>query len=310
MNNRILSDAQRIQRLTPPDLANGKLDVVLDTDTYNEIDDQFAVVHALLSPERLNVEAIYAVPFHNDRSSGPGDGMEKSYEEILRLLARLDVEPEGLVKRGSASFLADRKTPVESEAANDLIDRAMARSAEDAPLYVMAIGAITNVVSAILTEPQIMEKIVVVWLGGQPHHWPTAWEFNLFQDPVASQLIYDCGVPLVQIPCASVASHLLTSVPEIEAHVEGYGAIGDYLAEVFKEYNDDHFAWAKEVWDISASGWLINSAWMPSHLVSAPILTDQLTYSIDNSRHLMRVVTQLRRNPIFGDLFRKLQKNE
>ncbi|MBE0698068.1 MAG: nucleoside hydrolase, partial [Anaerolineaceae bacterium] len=40
--------------------------MVLDTDTYNEIDDQFAVVYALLSPEQLQVEALYAAPFTND----------------------------------------------------------------------------------------------------------------------------------------------------------------------------------------------------------------------------------------------------
>ena len=56
--------------------------MVLDTDTYNEIDDQFALVYALLSPERLNVEAIYAAPFHNKRSQGPEDGMHRSYDEI------------------------------------------------------------------------------------------------------------------------------------------------------------------------------------------------------------------------------------
>ena len=71
-----LSPEFRQQRLAYPP---GKIRMVLDTDTYNEIDDQFAVVYALLSPELLKVEAIYAAPFSNDNSSGPGDGMEKSY---------------------------------------------------------------------------------------------------------------------------------------------------------------------------------------------------------------------------------------
>jgi hypothetical protein len=52
----------RLEKLQPPD---GKIRMVIDTDTYNEIDDQFAVVHALLSPERLSVEGIYAAPFFN-----------------------------------------------------------------------------------------------------------------------------------------------------------------------------------------------------------------------------------------------------
>ena len=50
--------------------------MVLDTDTYNEIDDQYALAQVLLSPEDVTVEAVYAAPFHNARSTGPGDGME------------------------------------------------------------------------------------------------------------------------------------------------------------------------------------------------------------------------------------------
>ena len=82
MNFPKLSTALRLARLQPP---TGKVRMVLDTDTYNEVDDQFALVHALLSPDRLQVEAIYAAPYFNDRSSGPADGMEKSYEEIVAL---------------------------------------------------------------------------------------------------------------------------------------------------------------------------------------------------------------------------------
>ena len=56
----------------------GMVDVVLDTDTYNEVDDQFALAYMLCSGDKLNVKGISAAPFHNSRSCGPGDGMEKS----------------------------------------------------------------------------------------------------------------------------------------------------------------------------------------------------------------------------------------
>ena len=102
MNFPTLTHAQRIDRLAPP---SDKVRVVLDTDTYNEVDDQFAVAHALLSPEKISVEAIYAAPFHNQRSSGPGDGMERSYREILRLLDRLNIPNNNLVFHGSTNYL-------------------------------------------------------------------------------------------------------------------------------------------------------------------------------------------------------------
>ncbi|NKB71591.1 MAG: nucleoside hydrolase [Candidatus Latescibacteria bacterium] len=295
-----LSDSRRLELLQPP---KGPVRMVLDTDTYNEIDDQFAVVHTLLSPERLRLEAIYAAPFHNNRSQDPGDGMQKSYEEILRLLERLDTDPEDLVHKGSTAYLSGPEAPQESGAAADLVMRAMDG---EGPLYVAAIGAITNVASALLLEPRIAERIVVVWLGGHSLHWPTAREFNLQQDLHASRLLFDCGVPLVQLPCHSVASHLLTTVAEMDHHVGGRGAIGDYLVEIFKDYGPEKAAWSKELWDLAATGYLVDPSWVPTRLVHSPILTDQFTYSADPARHFIRSAVRIQRDGIFGDLFAKL----
>jgi inosine-uridine nucleoside N-ribohydrolase len=70
------------------------------------------------------------------------------------------------------------------------------------------------------------------WLGGQPHWSHTAREFNLQQDVHASRLIFDCGVPLVQIPCRGVASHQLTTQAELDSHARGHGAIGELFRRV------------------------------------------------------------------------------
>jgi purine nucleosidase len=302
MNHPRLSNAQRLQRL---DIPRGKLRVVLDTDTYNEIDDQFAVVHALRSPERLQLEALYAAPFHNDRSAGPGDGMEKSHDEILRLLERLSTSADGLVHRGSASFLTGALTPVESDAARDLVQRALA--SDDAPLYVIAIAAVTNIASAILMEPRIIESMVVVWLGGHALHWPHTREFNLKQDVHATRILLDSGVPLILLPCLGVTSHLLTSSAEIDRYVKGQGAIGDYLAQVFHEHQAKGDRLTKEIWDIAATACLINDAWVPTELVTSPVLTDQLTWSVDRTRHLIKVASFINRDAVFRDLFEKLR---
>lgn len=296
-----ISEDIRLQRLRPP---QGKIHMVLDTDTYNEIDDQFAVVYALLSPEQLEVEAIYAAPFLNERSGSPKEGMQKSYEEILRLLDKLGKSPEDFVYRGSEGFLESYEQPYESEAAKDLIKRAMA---SEELLYVLAVGAPTNVASAILMEPEIINKIVVVWLGGKGLHWDTAREFNLQQDLLASKVLFDSGVPLIQLPTEPVTSHLMTTVPEIETYLQGQGAIGDYLVQIFKDYHKDHYAWSKVIWDISAVAYAINPDWFATEVLHSPILTDQITYSFDNSRHFYRVATALNRDKIFGDMFRKIQ---
>ena len=314
-----LSNALIMERLQPP---ADKVRMVLDTDTYNEIDDQFAVVHALLSPEKLVVEALYAAPFFNERAATPGEGMEKSHAELLRLLSRLGMEAEGLVHRGSDDFLGDNARPLHSPAVDDLIARAMA--SED-PLYVVAIGALTNIASAILIEPAIIEKIVVVWLGGTAFHWPHALEFNLLGDVEAARLVFDCGVPLVMVPCAGVTTHFRTSVPEIDLYVEGKGAIGDYLAETFKTYSTDHFGWSKEIWDMVAIAYMLDHRWMPSRIVSSPVIaqktsgkvgirtpnvweTQPLIWAFDPARHPIRYAYYVERDPIFRDFFMKLER--
>jgi len=309
-----LPDTLRLNRLAP---LTGKTRIVLDTDTYNEIDDQFAIVHALLSPEAMSVEAIYAAPFHNQRSSSPADGMEQSYEEILRLLDKLNwpqsnfASPAALTTidqfayRGSTAFLDENLLPQENDAVHDLIQRALS-SPDDDPLTVVAIGAITNVASAILLEPTIMEKIIVVWLGGHAHHWPHTREFNLMQDTRAAQVLFDCGVPLVQLPCMGVVSHLHTTIPELDAHVAGRGEIGDYLVEIVKGYHDDHRAWSKQIWDVAATAYVVNAEWTSSVLAHSPVLSDQRTWSVDQQRHLIRYVWQINRDKMFRDLFDKL----
>lgn len=291
-----------LERLAPP---KGKTNMVLDTDTYNEIDDQFALVYSLLAPEKLEVEAVYAAPFTNHKTE-PAEGMEKSHEEILRVLERLGRSPEGLVHKGSQGFLPGPGEALDSPAARDLIDRAMAER-DGAPLYVLAIGAVTNVASAILLEPKIIERIVVVWLGGQPFHWPSAAEYNLQQDPAAARTVFDCGVPLVHIPCTGVSEMLQTTVAEMERHVKGRGPVGDYLFEIFRDYGPDTPGWSKVIWDISAPAYLIDPSWVPTELVHSPILTNELTWSFDNSRHFVRSAVTVRRDAVFADLFARLE---
>ncbi|MEA3336939.1 MAG: nucleoside hydrolase [Chloroflexota bacterium] len=302
-NSPSLSDATRVARLQPPaDVVR----MVLDTDTYNEVDDQFALVYALRSPEWVKVEAIYAAPYSH-HSTSPAEGMELSYKEILRLLELLHISPDGWVFKGASGYLKPGLQPRESPAAIDLVARAM-NTPKDDPLYVVAIGAITNVASAILMEPRIIERIVVVWLGGNALHWPHTREYNLGQDVPAARLVFDCGVPLVHIPCEGVTTHLATTIPELERYLQGHSAIGDYLVDIVRNYETDHFGWSKVIWDIATIAYLIDSAWVPAPLIHSPILTDQVTWSFDRSRHLIRSAAFVYRDPIFRDLFTKLQK--
>lgn len=296
-----ISEKERLDSLNYPD---SRVKMVLDTDTYNEVDDQFALAYALNSQASMEVEAVYAAPFHNPRSESPEDGMEKSYQEILQVMDRLGLKNEEKVFKGSTDYISDYDAPESSEAAADLIEKALALP-EGEKLYVGAIGAITNIASAILIEPKIIKKIVILWLGGHAHFWPDTEEFNLAQDVLASRLIFDSGVPLIQVPCMGVASHLQTTIPELEKYL-GSSDIGQYLINIVANHTDDTYGWSKVIWDISVIGYLINRDWFKTNLVHSPILTDQVTWSFDNARHFIKTVEQIDRDGIFTDLFQKL----
>lgn len=150
----------------------GRIEMVLDSDMYNEVDDQFALAFAVRSSEQIDLKAVCAAPFLNHRSKSAGDGMEKSYHETLRVLKLLGEESDGRVFRGSEQFLANRNTPVESSAARHLIR--LAHQDREGPLYVVGLGAATNLASALLLDPTIVDRVVMVWIGGHPHSWPQA----------------------------------------------------------------------------------------------------------------------------------------
>jgi inosine-uridine nucleoside N-ribohydrolase len=151
--------------------------------------------------------------------------------------------------------------------------------------------------------------MVVVWLGGNDLNWPHQNEFNLKQDVLAAQVVLNSGVPFVIMPCQPVVSHFHTTIPELEHYLKGKNKLSDYLYNIVVEYSGGRDAWSKVIWDVTAVAWLVDSSWIPTNLVHSPVLTDQVTYSVDHSRHFMRMATSLNRDAIFRDLFQKLTEN-
>lgn len=280
-----------------------KLRVVLDTDTFNEVDDQFALAHLLLSD--VHLEAVYAAPFHNERSAGPGDGMEKSYREIQHILDLVGPDPAPPTFQGSRQFLAAPNEPIESDAVHDLIERAM--TPNSGKLHVAAIAAATNIASALLIEPRIAEKITVVWLGGHAPFLTDTREFNLQQDLHAARVLLDSPVPLVLLPCYPVCSHLKTTVPELEALLAPRSQLGRYLTRIFREHGPGVPAWSKVIWDLAASAWIVNPSWIQTIKVPSPVLRDDITWQQPTpaGRKEIDMAIVVDRDPIFADFFEK-----
>jgi len=303
----MLTTAQRLSML---DIPQGIIDVVIDSDTYNEIDDQFAISYALLSPERCSVQAIYAAPFLNHRSTSPADGMEKSYQEIQRLLALLGKDTPYF--RGAPEYLPDEETHVRSAAAKDLAQRAMNYSPEK-PLYVVALGAITNVASALLLNPAIADRIVIAFLGGHALDWPQNQEFNLGQDVAAGRVVYSSGAPLIMLPCLGVVSTFTTTGPELDYWLRGKNPLCDFLVkntvDEVKTYAEGK-VWSRVLWDVTAVGWLLNDEhrFLHSRLIPTPVPEYDHHWGSAPLNPLCRYVYHVNRDALLGDLFAKLVK--
>ena len=304
----MLTNEQRLRMLEVP---TGLVDVVIDTDAYNEIDDQFAISYALRRPDRLNVKALYAAPFLNQRSTSPEDGMVRSEQEVHKLLALLQMERP--VFAGSRQYLPDEHTPVSSPAAEDLVRRAMDYTSEN-PLYVVALGAITNIASALLMRPEIADRMVIVWLGGHALEWEDNYEFNLRQDIPAARVVYGSGTPLVMLPAQQVVSALATTAPELNHWLRGKNALCDYLVQNTVDEVESYAkgrAWSRVIWDISAVAWLLNDAqrFMRSRLMSTPLPGYDHRWQFPERMPLCRYVYYADRDSIFTDLFIHLAQN-
>lgn len=290
----------------------GKVDVILDTDAYNEIDDQFAIGYMLKKTEKFNVRGICAAPFTNEKSNGPADGMKKSYDEILKLLDLMDMgDFKENVYLGSEAYMPDESTPVESEAADFMAELANEYSPEN-PLYIVAIGAITNVSSAILKNPVMKENCVIVWLGGHATHITmAAGEFNMWQDIPGARVLFGCGIPLVQLPCNGVVESFATTGPELTYWLEGKNKLCDYLVDNTVKEAESYAngkPWSRPIWDVTAVAWLCNDSWqfMRELLIPAPIPEYDAHYAIDQHRHFIKYIYKINRDRLFEELFEVL----
>lgn len=287
-----------------------KLDAVIDTDAFNEVDDQFAITYLLASRDKINLTAIYAAPFSGTKNvTDPKVGMEKSFEEIVNILTLTGcTDYIGNTFKGSFAYLKDEKTPVVSPAAEDLVRRAKKYSPEN-PLYVIAIGAITNVASAILMDPEIAENIVVVWLGGHAFHYRDTKEFNMRQDIAAVRAVFASKAPVVQLPCLGVVSQFAIPLEEMRYFLKGKNKICDYLCGIVEECfkDSENMCNSRIIWDVTAVAWLLNDneRFMMSRTVDCPLVDYNCEYGevIDKK---IRYVYFINRDALASDLFEKI----
>ncbi len=208
--------------------------VIIDTDAKNEADDQFAIVHALLSPT-LDTRLI-AAHFGTSRSDR---SMLDSRAEIDLLLDLLGQSGQVTVANGAPTGIPDEQTPLDSEGAQLIISESLIATDED-PLYVSFLGPLTNMASAILLDPAIVNRpVIVIWIGGRGYDETASTsgiEFNLSNDIAAANVVFGSGITVWQVP-SSVYRMVTVGLAELDARVAPCGPLGEYLVRQLREWN-------------------------------------------------------------------------
>ncbi len=247
-------------------IPEGKIDIVIDTDAYAdniwEMDDQYAIAY-LLSYDKFNVKAFYS--YEN------GDDFIRGVREVVTRCHREDLS--SVVFRGS-SCATNVNNPEKSEAVLDLIERSKDYSKEN-PLYLMAIGPLTNIADALLVDPTLEERIVIVALMGHDFNQPITDEYNLGKDLVASKVIMESNAPMMLVPCIDVAKKLVMSYNECVEHWQNKNEIGDYLIYCMSRmYDKSQWQNLKRIiWDAVPVVLLSHPEWVTYEVKERPWLT-------------------------------------
>jgi purine nucleosidase len=110
------------------------------------------------------------------------------------------------------------------------------------PLYMVCGAGLTNIASALLLEPRIAKKIILVWIGGGEYHGLTTTpltennpEYNLGIDIKACQVIFNISdISIWQLP-RDVYRQALYSYPELVYKIKTNGIVGKFLVEKIED---------------------------------------------------------------------------
>lgn len=278
--------------------------LIIDTDAKNEGDDQYAIVHALLSP-RFDVRGIVATHFGTMKSK---TSMMDSYHEIERLLDYMDF-PQDLKYKGADKTIIEMDPAITPEGVQLIIDEAMREC--DVPLYVIGLGAITNVAMAYKEQPEIAKRLTLVWIGGGAYPVGEP-EYNLWNDIEAGRIVFDSNMEVWQIP-RNTYGQVIVSMAELEEKVYPYGKIGKYLFEQMVSFGCSEWGVKTprtgEYWrlgDSPAVGVLLFPHDNYYEIKEAPEINDDMTYRESKNHHPIRVYHTIDTRVVMEDFYAKL----
>jgi inosine-uridine nucleoside N-ribohydrolase len=278
--------------------------VIVNTDAKNEADDQFAIVHALLTPS-FEVHGVIPAHFGTRRTN---ESLAESRAEVDLLLDLMGWTGRVPLADGALTALPDGATPVPSPGADLIVAEAL--KDDPRPLHVLFYGPLTDMASALLLEPKLAERnLVVVWIGGGAYP-EGGEEFNLSNDVAAANVVMRSRLPVWQIP-SSVYKRFSVGYAEMLERVWPHGPLGRYLIEQTVEFNARHVARPMEfrsLGDSPAVGVTMAPDCGPWEMRPAPEFAPDMRYVHGRGHRPIRVYEAVDARFVLEDFYAKLAR--
>lgn len=251
--------------------ADGPVRVIVDADTANEIDDLYAIVRALVAPE-FRVEGVTSA--HFTRSTQPNETVRRSQEINEQILDAMGLRGSIPHPIGADRSMADPSSPVDSPAARLIIEKAHAGGPDD-KLVVFALGACTNLASALLLDPSIESKVVFAFIDGdyKDQRWGPGI-FNWRNDIHAVKAIFESRVEYLHMPAPSVSVQMELSKKAVDEHLRGRGGVWDLLVDRWETFPRTAKREKKTMWDVALIEAVLRPELATAVVVGAPIIHD------------------------------------
>lgn len=277
--------------------------VIIDTDAACEADDQFAVVHALLTPKFV-VRGIIAEQFNKGQAGSVGE----SFTEIKKLLDLMSIADIPVFKGIDGKLESEDDLGPQNEAVDFIIREAMTES--ELPLYIFCQGAATNVAAAINRRLDIAGRIKVIWIGGAAY--PNGgWEFNLTNDHNAANSLFKSEADMIQVPMNCYIT-VRVGYAELEKKVRPCGSVGKYLFDNMMRVGLTQDWVGGESWALGDSPCIalaIEPCCGVYKLRTAPRADEDGKYSFDDSARKIMVCEKIDQRFLLEDFFAKLSLN-
>ena len=302
-----------------------RMRVIVDNDFSGDPDGLFQLAHLLMSPS-VEIRAIIGSHLRADdgfdRSATQADNAAQKAREVLGVMNMTKQIP---VLTGSNTAMTNDSVPVRSEAVNFIIQEAL-RTDTKLPLYVVCGAGLTEIASAVLTNPRIADKLTLIWIGGPeyiglatPPPGYTEVEYNLNIDPAAARVVFNkSALPLWQVP-RNAYRQCLFSYAQLLMKVKPRGKIGAYLSGTLETVmaRIQRFINIGETYVLGDSPLVLLTALQSSFepdpsssqyvVRQAPRINGAGTYAYNHGGRPIRVYTQLDTHLMFGDFLAKLE---